>query len=235
MAESSSLALAMNVFTAPSEAFAALKERPRVWLPLLLLIIGYAAVSFTYMNSVDIGWFMENQLAQNPNMTEQQRADAAAAAADVSPMVYGAFGALTSLFIVLVLFLTALYYTIVSFASNDGVKLKQWFALCCWCTLPALLGIIAQLVNLSVNDARFMIQDAINPLSFGSLLSIERTNATPIVQRILLGIDITVIWSIALQVLGYQQWTQSSLVKGVAVVLGPLAAIVVIGTLITLL
>src|SRR5688572_28710434 len=104
MAESSSLALAMNVFTAPSEAFAALKERPRVWLPLLLLIIGYAAVSFTYMNSVDIGWFMENQLAQNPSMTEQQRADAAAAAADVSPMVYGAFGALTSLFIVLVLF-----------------------------------------------------------------------------------------------------------------------------------
>jgi hypothetical protein len=235
MAESSAFSLAVNIFTAPSQAFVTLKERPRVWLPLLLLTVGYAAVSFTYMNSVDIGWFMENQLAQNPNMTEQQRADAATAAANVSPMVYGAIGAVTTpLFIVLVLFLTALYYTIVSFASHDGVKLKQWFALCCWCTMPALLGIIAQLVNLSVNDARFMLQDAINPLSFGSLLSIERTNATPVLQRILLGIDVTVIWSVALQVIGYQQWTQSSLVKSVAVVLGPLVLIVVGGTLIAL-
>ena len=70
MAESSSLAIAMNIFTAPSAAFAALKERPRVWLPLLLLLGGYAAVSFMYMNSVDLGWFMDAQLAQNPALTE---------------------------------------------------------------------------------------------------------------------------------------------------------------------
>jgi hypothetical protein len=232
MAESSSLAIAMNIFTAPSEAFAALKERPRVWLPLLVLIAGYAAVSFTYMNEVDLGWFLENQFAQNANLTEEQREQAATAAASASPLFYGAIGAITTpLFVLLVLFLTALYYTIVSFFSHDGVKLKQWFALACWCTLPAALGLVAQLVNLSINDARFMMQDEINPLAFGKLLSIEMTPATPIVQRILLGIDLTVIWSIALSVIGYQMWTRSSLVKSVIVVIGPLAAIIVIGTL----
>jgi hypothetical protein len=233
VAEISSFSLALNLFTAPSQAFAALKERPSVWLPLLLMIIGYAAVSFTYMNSVDIGWFMESQLAQNAALSEEQREQAAAAAANVSPTLYGAIGAVTTpLFIVLVLFLTALYYTIVSFATSDGVKLKQWFALGCWCMLPQLLGIVAQLVNLSVNDARFMIQDAINPLAFGNLMGVERTAATPIVQRILLGIDVTIIWSVALSVIGYQQWTKKSLVTSVVVVLGPLAVIVLIGTLI---
>jgi hypothetical protein len=160
---------------------------------------------------------------------------AAATAANVSPMVYGAIGAVTTpLFILLVLFLSALYYTIVSFATSDGVKLKQWFALTCWCTLPSVLGLIAQLVNLSVNDARFMVQDAINPLAFGNLLGVERTAATPIVQRILLGIDVTAIWSIVLSVIGYQLWTKKSLATSVIVVLGPLAVIVLIGTLVAL-
>ena len=81
MAESSTLAIAMNIFTAPSAAFTALKERPRVWLPLLLLLGGYAAVNVVYVNSVDMGWFMETQLASNPTMTEAQREQAATAAA----------------------------------------------------------------------------------------------------------------------------------------------------------
>jgi hypothetical protein len=234
--EISSLALAVDLFTAPRKAFAALKERPRVWLPLLLMIVGYASVSFAYMNSVDLGWFMDTQLAQNPNLTEEQREQAATAAANVSPLIYGAAGAVgTPLAIVLVLFLTALYYTIVSFATSDGVKLKQWFALGCWCMLPQMLGLVAQLVNLSVSDARFMLQDAINPLAFGNLMGIERSAATPTTQRILLGLDATIIWSVALSVIGYQQWTKKSLVTSIVVVLGPLAVIVLIGTLIAML
>lgn len=231
MAGSSSSAIAMNIFTAPTEALAAIRERPRVSLPLLVLIAGYVIVSFTYMQKVDLGWFMENQLAQNRELTEQAREQAATAAANVSPAFYGTIGAVsTTIFVVLVFFLTALYYTMVSFFSHDGVRLKQWFALVCWCALPSALGILAQIVNLAANDARFMLQDAINPLAFGNLLSIERTTATPVVQRILLGIDVTVIWTIALSVIGYQLWTKSSLVKSVAVVLGPLAAIVAVGT-----
>ncbi len=113
------------------------------------------------------------------------------------------------------------------------MKLKQWFALLCWCALPQVLGIIAQLVNMVVNDPRFMLQDQINPLAFGNLLSIDRTGA-PIVQRILLGIDITAIWTLVLQVLGYQSFTKKSFVKSAVVVLAPLALVVVIGSLLAL-
>ncbi len=234
MADSSYVALATNIFTAPSQAFIALKERPRVLLPVLVLLIGFATVSFYFLSHVDMGFFLDNTLRSgNANLTDAQREQAVAAAAKIPPLVYGALGALSSSLIFLLIFLVACYYTIVSFVTGDGVKLKQWFALLCWCALPQVLGIIAQLVNMVVNDPRFMLQDQINPLAFGNLLSIDRTGA-PIVQRVLLGIDVTAIWTVVLQILGYQSFTKKSLVTSAAVVLGPLALIVVIASLLAL-
>jgi hypothetical protein len=235
MANSSYVALATNIFTAPHEAFVALKERPRVLLPVLVLLIGFSVVSFYFLSHVDMGFFLDNQLRSgNANITDAQREQMVAGAAKISPLVYGALGAVSSIFFVfLIIFLVAVYYTVVSFATNDGVKLKQWFALLCWCALPQVLGIIAQLVNMVVNDPRFMLQDSINPLAFGNLLSIDRTGA-PIVQRILLGIDVTAIWTLVLQVLGYQSFTKRSYATSAAIVLGPIALIVAIGTLLAL-
>jgi hypothetical protein len=234
MADSSYVALATNIFTAPREAFIALKERPRVLLPVLVLLIGFCAVSFYFLTHVDMGVFLDNTLRSgNANLTDAQREQAVAAAAKIPPLLYGVFGALSSCAVFLVYFIVASYYTIVSFVTGDGVRLKQWFALVCWCALPQVFGIVAELVNMVVNDPRFMLQDQINPLAFGNLLSIDRTGA-PMVQRILLGIDITAIWAVVLQVLGYQSFTKSSYVKSAAVVLGPLALIVAVGTLLAL-
>jgi hypothetical protein len=235
MADSSYVALATNIFTAPREAFAALKERPRVLLPVVVLMIGFSAVSFYFLSHVDMGFFLDNQMrAGNASVTDAQREQAVAAATKIPPLVYGAIGAVSSIFFVfLIILLVASYYTVVSFVTNDGVKLKQWFALLCWCTLPQVLGIVAQLVNMIVNDPRFMLQDQINPLAFGNLLSIDRTGVS-LVQRILLGIDVTAIWSLVLQVLGYQYFTKKSYATSAAIVLGPIAMIVLVGTLIAL-
>jgi hypothetical protein len=235
MADTSYAAIATNIITAPSEAFVALKERPRVLLPVLVLLIGFSAVSFYFLSHVDMGFFLDNQLrAGNANIPDAQREQLVANAAKVPPLVYGAIGAFSSSFAIFaIIFIVACYYTIVSFVTGDGVKLKQWFALLCWCALPQALGIVAQLVNMMVNDPRFMLQDQINPLAFGNLLSIDRTGA-PMVQRILLGIDITAIWTLVLQILGYQSFTKSSYVKSAAIVLGPIVLIVLVGTLLSL-
>jgi hypothetical protein len=78
-----------------------------------------------------------------------------------------------------------------------------------------------------------MLQDSIDPLSVGNLLSIDRTGA-PTVQRYMLGLDVTLIWSLVLQVIGYQSFTNKSYATSAAVVLGPIALIVAIGTLLAL-
>jgi len=235
MAESSSLAVAANIFVAPSEAFAAIKERPRVLLPILLLVLFYSAISLVYMTSVDLPWFMEQQLtASGAEMTEAQREQALRVAENLPGVALGAIGAVTSsIAILLYIFIIALYYTGVSFVTHDGIKLKQWFALICWCTLPVLLGLTASLVNIVFGDARFMLQDDINPLAFGNLLGIDIESPT-VLQRSMLGIDLTSLWALVLMVLSYQAWTQRSLVKTLAVVLGPVVVIVAITLLFTL-
>ena len=74
MSDSTSVGVLTNIFTAPSLAFAAIKERPNPWLPLLVLIAFTFVVQFMYMQSVDLPWLIDHQLQQGgATMTDAQR------------------------------------------------------------------------------------------------------------------------------------------------------------------
>ena len=96
-----------------------------------------------------------------------------------------------------------------------------------------VFGLLASFVNLQVTDARFLPAERLNPLSFGSLLGLAPQGATT-VERTLMALDVTILWSIVLQILGYQAFTQRSVVTSTIVVLGPLAVIVLIASLVAL-
>ena len=53
------LDLSVALATAPSSAFADLRERPRFWFPLLLVMLSTAGMAFWYYSIVDIEWFKE--------------------------------------------------------------------------------------------------------------------------------------------------------------------------------
>jgi len=153
----------------------------------------------------------------------------------VPPSVYAALYAVGSTIVVPIVFaLTALYTSAVSFATGDGVKFKQWFALAAWCSIPTVFGILAALVRVIGGDVRFMQLEELNPFSFGNLLGVETANVTSILQRVLLTRDITAVWWLVLSIVGYQAFTRRSLAFSAAVVLGPIALIVAIGMLIAL-
>jgi hypothetical protein len=230
----SSVGVLSNIFTAPSLAFAAIKERPSPWLTLLTLLIGIFVVQFAYLQIVDLPWLLDQQFQAGGNLTEEQRTQAVDAAMRVPSTVLGTIQGISGAIVILVIYaLVALYYTGVSFATHDGIKFGQWFALIAWCSLPGVLGMIASLVNLVVADARFLPSEQLNPLSFGSLFAIEPQGAT-ILERILMSLDVTVLWATVLQILGYQAFTQRSIATAAVIVLGPLAVIVLIGVLLAL-
>src|SRR5688572_1277341 len=131
MADSSSVGVLSNIFTAPSLAFAAIKERPHPWLPLLVIILSICVVQFTYTQVVDLPWLIDYQLQQGGgNLTDEQRAQAVDTATGIPPLAYGFIAAVPSaIFILAVYALIALYYLVVSFATNDGIKYGQWLAL----------------------------------------------------------------------------------------------------------
>jgi Yip1 domain len=228
MADTSTMSIATNIFTSPGEAFAAIKERPSPWFPLLILVGAYCAVSVLYLYRVDLAWMIDSQLAASGNLTEEQRTQAVDAALRLPRGVYVAFGVLSALIVYPLLFaIFALYYTGASFFTNTGVKFKQWFALLAWCCLPFLLGLLATLVYIVSGDVRFVGQEGLNPLSFGNLLGIDSAGA-PTVQRVLLALDPTVIWTVVLTVFGYQALSQRSILHAATVVLAPYALIVLV-------
>jgi hypothetical protein len=233
MADTSVTAIATNLIVSPSAAFAAIRERRGAWFPLLLIVIGYCVLSFLYTSNVDIGWFFERQLA-SADMPAAERERAIESASQMSPATLGAVSAFSQTVFVLVWFsVVSLYYTGISFATKDGIKYKQWFAMLAWCALPLVLSFLASLVNMLVSDMRFMPQERINPLAFGALFDIDTTHAT-VGQRIVLGLDIMTVWSLVLTVLAYQAWTKRSIAVATAVVMGPIAIIVAIGALLSL-
>jgi hypothetical protein len=234
MSDSTSVGVLSNIFTAPSLAFAAIKERPNPWLPLLVLMVSVFLQQFMYMQAVDYPWMMDQQLQQAGNMTEEQRAQTVDAMTQLSPSVMGSiYGVGGALSVLIIYALIALYYLGVSFATNDKTKYQQWLALIAWCSLPSVLGYIASLVNLQVTDARFLLPTQLNPLSFGSLLGVDSQGAS-YGETILMALDVTVVWTTVLQILGYQAFTQRSFGFATAVVLGPLALIALIASLATL-
>ena len=232
MADSSSGSVLVNIFTSPSAAFAALRERPNPWLALAIVVVGSAAVSFLYLQVVDLPWMLDYQLSQGGNLTDEQRRQAVDVALQISPTVYGAIGALSAPVSYLIAYaLLALYFTGVSFATNDGVKYGSWFAMIAWCMVPLVLGLAATLVNLLVTDARFLPPEQLNPLSFGNLLSIDSDGAS-LVERSLLSFSVIALWIAGLLVVGYQVLSQRSIVRAAVVVLGPVAAIVLISAIV---
>lgn len=230
----SSLTILTNIITAPQQAFAAIRERPAIWLPLAILIVLSCAASVAYLLSVDLAWMLDQTFAQAQNLSPADRERALQAALKLPRAVYAVFGAAGgAVGLPVVLALTALYYTGVSFLTRDNVKFEQWFALTSWCAIPIAFGLVASLVHVFSGDARFMRPEELNPFSFASLFGIDMAGATT-VQRILLGRDVTAIWSIVLSIVGYQAFTKRSLAFSALVVLGPLALIVVIGTVVAL-
>lgn len=232
MAETSRIGVAVNIFASPRDAFEVIRDRPRALLPWLLVIAGAATVNFMFVNLVDLAWYIEQQIrasAASGNLTEDQIRQAVERSSGMSPVVLGAIGAVSSAVIVtLIYFVYSLYLTGVSFATNDGIRLRQWFGLVCWCGLPALLGFLASIVNMLSNDATFMSQDRINPLSYASIFNLDTAGVGGF-RRVLMMSDVTQIWTLVLTVLGYQAWTRRGLGSAAAIVLAPYILLIGLG------
>jgi hypothetical protein len=232
MAATSAVTILTNILVSPSEAFAAIRERPSAWLPLVVIVLGLWLTSYLYLSEVDIGWLIERQMqSAAASMTDEQRAQAVEAQARLPRAALWGFSAVAQAVAISVIFaLVALY--LLGASLKTGIKYKQWFAFVAWCAFPVTLGIVAQIANLLVNDARFMPQEALNPLSLANLLGIGYEGRSA-AETMLLYLDATTVWSVVLQIFGYQLWTQRSTLTSASIVLGPLAAILAIAALLT--
>ncbi len=213
-----------NVFTAPAQAFTSLKERPTSLFPVLVLIGATAFVALWYYTAVDLVWFFERAMdASSTAVPAESRRQTLALIAKVPPYAAGVGAAVASIVSVLfILMVAAGYLAVVSLFTNDGYNFVSWFSLAAWSSLPMLLGVLATLVNLAINDVSHLPPEQLNPLSLAYLLGIGPGAGG---ARVLQALTLPVFWVVGLMVYGYGRWTGKGLGASTAIVAGPLIVI----------
>lgn len=209
---------AINVLTAPSEAFNEISQRPTKLFPLALIMISTMLVMFWYFTIVDFDWYIDDALS-GANFSEEQLEAGREAMQSMSQNTFrmlGVFGGAFGLFIVYVL--QAGYLGLASALNGDRYKFSHWFSLIIWTGLPYLLSIVGMIVNILLNSNGQLSAYDLDPLTLANL-GMQSSNGS--LTTIFNSLNLTMIWSMTLVVMAYKQWLNSSLVKALAIVLAP--------------
>jgi len=218
-----SVSTLVNILTAPREAFAALAVRPTVLLPILALMVMNAALVGWYYSEVDTVWLLQTTLEAAGQEVPPEIAEAQGSG--TMGRIIGIVSALgAALQILVLLLLAAGYLSLVSLFGNDGVTFKRWLSLAAWSTMPTLAGVLSAIVNVAVNDATHMRPTELNMLSFANLLGIDPAGDGG-VSAVLLSLDVTAVWALALMTFGYALWTRRSAAVSLAIIAGPLVIV----------
>jgi hypothetical protein len=203
------LALTGALATAPTAAFAELRERPRFWFPLLALVLSTAAMVYWYYSFVDIEWLKDQMFSNDPKMREisSYERDAAMKMFGRGTMLWG--GVIGTFFALPIVFLvTALYYRLAAKVTGIPLGFKHWFAFACWTAMPALLGTIVAAIFLLMASTPQVGPGALQPLSINELLVHLPPGAPG--QALLDTLSIPTFLSLALAIVGMHAWSQRS-------------------------
>jgi hypothetical protein len=220
------LSLAGALATAPATAFAELRERPRFWFPLLVVVLSTAVVVYWYYSVVDVEWLKDLLYGNNPDFQKLPEADRARALGMITrttllwSSVIGTFVAIPVTYL-----LSALYYWVAAKVVKIPAGFKQWWVLACWSALPAVIGTVVTIILLATSSSSQIPPGVVAPLSLNELV-LHRPVGSP--GQTMLGIiGIPAVLSWILSIIAVRTWTGRSLAFSTIFVLLP--AVVIYG------
>ena len=209
-----------NVILAPSPTFARLKEKPRPFIPLLVLILLTLAVSCWYVSSLDFAWFREHMLAAQGPMKPEARAAMAQFLTPKTMMWSSGAGAVLGT--PLICAIVALYYLLAGKVMGTGIGYGKWFGFAVWTSIPRLLALPLSALQILTSGGRLAPED-MNMVSLNYLL-LHVPMSSPWFG-FATNLDLSSVWSIALAVLGLKAWTGRSTAACVTVAVLPYAVV----------
>lgn len=223
------LAVSVALATAPSSAFAELRERPRFWFPLLVAVISTAILGYWYYSVVDIGWLKATIFGANPNPDAAKHAAAMAMMTRTTLLWSSVVGAviITPVF----LLIQTLLLWLAAKVTKVALGFKHWFVMASWASLTGLLGFIVAAILLLLSDTNQVAPGVTTALSLNELV-FHKPMGSP-GQGLLDALSIPSFLGWALMIIGVRTWTQRSWGFSAAFVLVPVAVIFGIWAFIT--
>ena len=209
-----------NVILEPSPTFARLKDKPRAWVPLLLLVLLTLGVSFWYVSTLDFAWFREHMVAAQGNLKPEQRAAMEHFLTPKTMMWSSGAGAVLGTPIACAL--AALYYLLAAKVMGTGIGYGKWFGFAVWTSIPRLLTVPLSVLQILTSGGRLAPED-MNMVSLNYLLlHVPMSNPW---FGLATNLDLTSLWAVALAVIGLKAWTRRSTGTCVTVAVLPYAVV----------
>lgn len=209
-----------NVILAPSPTFARLKDKPRPWVPLLVLILLTLAVTYWYVSTLDFAWFREHMLAAQGAAKPEARAALEKFLTPKTMMWSSGAGAVLGTPFVCAL--AALYYLLAGKLMGMGIGYGKWFGFAVWTSIPRLLALPLSALQIMTSGGRLAPED-MNMVSLNYLL-LHLPMSSPWFG-FATNLDLTSLWAIALAVIGLKSWTGRSTGTCVTVAVLPYAVV----------
>ena len=218
------LALSVALVTAPSSAFGELRERPRFWFPLLLLVASTAAIVYWYYSIVDIEWFKDTMYGNNPDFQKLPEAERGGAMAMLgrNTLLWGAV--ISTIFVMpIFMLLQALYLLLAAKVTKLPQGFKHWFALGSWSALPMLLSTVVAALLLMISDTPQVSPSTMQPFSINELLLHRPMGSAG--HALLESLSIPSVLSWILMIIGVRTWSQRSWAFSAIFILLPIGVI----------
>ena len=221
----------ISIFVDPAKAMQAVRERSMIWLPLLLMTLGTAAMMAWYYQMVDFSW-LQDQLLAASGQTDPKALEAARGFMSRGFMsAVGIFGVLIA--VPVMLLLTGVYYLLAAKVIGNDLGFGKWFAFSTWAAAPTLLVIPLMAVQILMASNGQLAPAALNPLTLNNL--VFHLPASARWAGLLNAINIPSLWAAVVAIIGYKVWTAKSTTTSAFVVLLPQVVIFGVWAVITML
>jgi hypothetical protein len=205
-----------NVILDPTPTFTRLKTKTHAWLPLVVLIVLSVGIMFWWIATVDFAWLTERMLAAQPKATPEMRAAMGRFLTPTTMMLSTGFGAVVGQLGIFAL--SAAYYLVAGKLLGSTIGYGKWFGFSVWTSIPRLLTVPLSALQIMTSHGRVAMED-LNMVSL-NYLALHLPASSPW-AAFAGAIDVSVIWSIVLTVIGLKAWTGRSTAACAAVALLP--------------
>ena len=219
ISNNSPFAALITMFYDPMKAFAMLRERRAVWLPLLLTIGLSAALLFYYYAVVDFEWVKERMLATITDPAQREQSMSMM----TKPMIMAGSMSGALLGIPIMCAIIGVYFMIAGKITSTEFSFGQGFALAAWSSVPMIITTVLGLMQVMLSSTGKVEFGDLNPLTLNQLFfHIEMGKPW---AALLESISLSTIWQIILLVVGFQVWAKVSRATALKVTLVPYVVI----------